>query len=37
MVSDTNMWVNVGKSQFHKAERKRAGAARSYRPRHRGP
>ena len=37
MVSDTNMWVNVGQEPVSFAERKRAGAARSYRPRHRGP
>ena len=37
MVSDTNMWVNVGRSQFHLPSGKRAGAARPYRPRHRGP
>ena len=35
MVSDTNMWVNVGKSQFHLPERCCAGASRPYRNRHR--
>ena len=37
MVSDTNMWVNVGRSQFHLPERRAAGAARPYRHRHRRP
>ena len=40
MVSDTNMWINVGRSQFHLPSGDAAGAARPYRPRHlrpRGP
>ena len=35
MVSDTNMWVNVGRSQFHLPDGSAAGAARPYRHRHR--
>ena len=33
MVSDSNMWVNVGRSQFHLPSGRAAGAARPYRHR----
>src|ERR1700681_4552919 len=35
MVSDSNMWINVGRSQFSPAARQATGAARPYRARHR--
>ena len=37
MTSVTNMWVNVGRSQFHLPTGKAAGPARPHRPRHPQP